>query len=122
MLNGFNDQTAPLTGKELEAIPTITNALSNAKGKANAIYNQRLQRLTGFNSARIRKCINYIRTRGLVECLIATSKGYYIADTEKELLEYEDSLLCRATSILDVKYSISEQRKKRFSPEQLTLF
>ena len=116
MINGFMNETAPLSDKELEAVPVLVSVLKQAYGKDNAIYNQQLCSLVpGLTSARLRKIINHIRQNGLVQCLIASSKGYYIAETEQEMKDYEDSLLGREMAIREVRQSIADQRMSRFS-------
>lgn len=116
MLNGFDKETAPLSENELRAIPTLVSALKQAYGKENALYNQQLCRLAeGITSARLRKLINYIRQNGLVPCLVASSKGYYVAETEQELLDYEDSLRGREAAIREVREAIADQRKIRYN-------
>ena len=123
MIHGFDAETAPLNERELALVPAIVAMLRGALGEKNAVYNQQLCAIDPYlKSARVRKLINYIRCEGLVPCLIASSKGYYIAETELELLEYEDSLTNRATAIFEVRNKIAEQRRERFEPKQLTLF
>ena len=115
MINGFNEQTAPLTDKELAAVPTIASALKRAFGKDNAVYNQQLCALApGLTSARLRKIINHIRKTNLVPLLLASSKGYYIAENEQEVIAYEESLRCRESAIREVREAISNQRKDKF--------
>lgn len=119
MLPGFDTQTAPLSDAEREALPLLRQRLLQAYGKDGAVYNDELQRLTGLTSARIRKCINHLRTtedKSLsVPCLIAGSKGYYIAETEQEIKDYEQSLFGREMAIRQVRARIAEQRLARFS-------
>lgn len=123
MIHGFDNETAPLNEKELALIPLIVDRLKNAVGEKNAVFNQQICAISPYlKSARVRKLINYIRTEGLVPCLIASSRGYYIATSESELLEYENSLTNRATAIFQVRDSIAKQRRDRYTPMQLSLF
>jgi hypothetical protein len=69
--------------------------------------------------ARVRKLINHIRVHDLVPCLIATSQGYYIAESEQELKEYEASLLGCEEAIRNVRLSIQRQRNKKYHEPQL---
>ena len=123
MLNGFTTETAPLSYSEKNLIPPFVTFLENARGKDNAVTNRDLQAL-GYHlpSVRVRKIINHIRTNNLVPCLVASNKGYYIAETEQELLDYEESLTGRANEILRVRDKIAEQRMERYDPKQLSLF
>ena len=84
-------------------------------GRAKAVTNtsicKGLQNL-GYkvNQARIRKVINHIRTHGIVIGLIATSEGYYIADTAQEIDDYLKSLKGREDAINSVRVSLQKQR------------
>ena len=114
MINGFDKETAPLTEAEVAAMWTLKSRLLKAVGKDNAVFNDELQRLTGLTSARVRKCINVLRTSGEVKCLLASSKGYYISDSEQEMKDYEESLMGRELAIRQVREAIANQRKLRF--------
>lgn len=128
MINGFDEETAPLNEKELKVLPFVVSILEERKGVEWAITNKEIVKkiwntlYTKIGEARIRKIINHIRDTGLVSCLIATSKGYYVAKTEQELLDYEESLYGRAMAILNVKARIKQQREERFRNKQGVLF
>lgn len=129
MIQGFEEQTEPLTEyEENKLLPPIVRGLMTKVGKEKAVTNSDIVNglrnnlhlsLTG---ARVRKIINHIRTHDIVPCLIATSNGYYIASTEQELREYEDSLLGREEAIRQVRQSIQRQRIARYAPQQPMLF
>ena len=124
MINGFDNETAPLTDIELDMLPSVIGVLKSRYGKESAITNKNLREsFPDLTDARVRKLINHIRNNTLVPCLIATSKGYYVASTEQELRDYEDSLRARADAIMSVCESIKQQRTARFGgPHQLSLF
>lgn len=124
MINGFDNETAPLTDIELDMLPSVIGVLKSRYGKESAITNKNLREsFPDLTDARVRKLINHIRNNNLVPCLIATSKGYYVASTEQELRDYEDSLRARADAIMSVCESIKQQRTARFGgPHQLSLF
>ena len=65
----------------------------------------------GYNidEIRVRKLINHIRVNGLVNCLIATSKGYYRAINKDEICEYIASLKSREDAIRAVRRSLEKQ-------------
>ena len=116
MLNGFTDQTQPLTEYETNTLlPVVIQGLMSKVGKINAVTNnhicQRL-RLKGFRATepRIRKVINHIRTNGMVIGLIATSDGYYIAESKYEIDDYLQSIKGRENAIRAVRRS---RRTKR---------
>lgn len=117
MINGFDIETAPLSDSEKEAVPSVVTFLMKANGSSRAVLNQQIVRAfpeLRLSSARVRKIINHIRQNNLVPCLIASSKGYYVAESERELLDYEDSLRGRELAIRGVRESIEKQRKARY--------
>ena len=125
MIQGFTEQTEPLTEYEEQTLlPQLVRGLRTKIGKSMSVTNKAIiegmKKNLGLSisDARVRKLINHIRTKDLVPCLIATSSGYYIAETEQELKDYEDSLLGREEAIRSVRLSIQRQRKRRYSQEQ----
>lgn len=56
--------------------------------------------LVKMTEARLRKCINFIRSNSLLP-VMATSSGYYVSYDEKELSDQIKSLTERANSIFD---------------------
>lgn len=128
MINGFQEQTEPLTEYEEQILlPQLVRGLQLKVGKAMSVTNKAI--IDGMNrnlglkmtDARVRKLINHIRVHDLVPCLIATSQGYYIAESEQELRDYEESLLGREAAIRSVRLSIQRQRQRRYS-QQKSLF
>ena len=123
MIKGFDKQTETLSDYERKTlVPVMVRSLAGHIGKAAAITNKYIcsrMRLCGYqiSDARVRKIVNHIRTNGLVQWLIATSGGYYVAETEEELKEYEDSLLGREQAIREVRLSIERQRKIKYHKE-----
>ena len=122
MINGFANETAPLTESELKALPAVVERLKLAVGKDRAVFNDQLRAITGLTSARIRKLINYIRCTGQVPCLLANSQGYYIAEKDSEILDYINSLEGREIAIREVRQSIEKQRVERWKNAQGSLF
>ena len=127
MIKGFANETEPLTDYERDVlVPVMIRGLISKVGKAKAVTNKHIVACMKadykISDARVRKVINFIRCNDLVPCLIATSDGYYIAETEPELKDYEESLLGREEAIRAVRLSISRQRKKRYGGVQQELF
>lgn len=114
MLNGFV-QTEPLTGYELEQLlPAIVRDLRHHVGEAQAVKNDTIVKaLTkhGYriNTARVRKIINHIRCCGYIKCLVANSKGYFVATRPDEMSAYIDSLKGREQAIGAVRASMEQQ-------------
>jgi len=124
MINGFDEQTQPLTKKEAtQLLPIFVKCLLPHIGKENRVTSsQMIQGFKAYNikmdGPRVRKIINHIRTNDLVPGLIATSEGYYRAVTEDEMIRHEESLLEREAAIREVRRSIQRQRKQIFHPDR----
>ena len=121
----FEPETTKLTEYELKLVPIVVNILKSRLGRENAITNNNLvNRMSklGFSSVtpeRMRKLINHIRLYDLLsECLVASSKGYYISNDEKEISDYIDSLRGREEAIRAVRLAL-EAQLGRLEKEQL---
>jgi hypothetical protein len=131
MIKNFENETQPLSEYEKNVLlPLLIRGLETKKGNKNAVTNKHivsaLKPTYNLNEARVRKIINHIRTNDLIPGLIATSEGYFIAETESELLEYEESLKGREDAIRGVRLSIARQRRMLYeqvrSGQQTNLF
>lgn len=117
MIKGFSKETAPLNEYETRVLlPVLIAGLKTKNGSDNAATNKYIvSTLKGsgykISEPRVRKLINHIRTNDLVPGLIATSDGYFIAGSETELLDYEESLKGREEAIKEVRLSIARQRR-----------
>ena len=121
MITGFEEQTEPLTDMEREVfLPPIIKGLRVKIGKDKAVTNRDIVRGLKANlnikigEARVRKMINHIRNNDIIPCLIATSKGYYIAETPDEMTDYIDSLFGRVEAIRADAESMIRQRHERW--------
>lgn len=113
MIPGFEPETEPLTDYELTLIDPVCAGMKTKKGKDNAITNNRIclrMRAHDFNVTppRIRKLLNHIRRNRLVKRIIASNKGYWIAQTPKELEEYIKGGRDRAKAILEVMDALQQ--------------
>jgi hypothetical protein len=111
----FEPETTKLTEYELKLVPIVVNILKSRLGRENAITNNilvnRMSKL-GFSSMtpeRMRKLINHIRLYDLLDCLVASSKGYYISNDEKEISDYIGSLRGREEAIRAVRLALEAQ-------------
>jgi heptaprenylglyceryl phosphate synthase len=110
MINGFEEQTHGLTEFELkELIPILVKGFSKRVGKDKAITNGAIIKilrntygLKNISEPRIRKAIHYIRDNRLVPKLIASSNGYWVATSQKEMQEWADSLRGRINAIKNI--------------------
>lgn len=115
MLNGFDKETAPLSEYEREILlPIMVKCLQRKIGKENAVTNKvmcaKMQEY-GYDigEVRVRKIINHIRVNNLISCLMASNKGYYIANDQKEIKDYIQSLKGRERAIKAVREALEEQ-------------
>jgi hypothetical protein len=133
MIKGFEEQTHELTEYEINNIvPILVEGLNKRVGKDRAITNPVIcKHLTGFysikkiNEPRVRKCIHFIRQRNLVPRLIATSKGYWVATSLQELLDWQTTLKGRINAMAKTYEYATLQIENWTGPEgenQKTLF
>lgn len=124
MIKGFSNETSPLNDYELRVLlPVILAGLKDKQGKRNAVTNGYIigrlkQQGYRIDAARLRKVINHIRTNDLIPGLIATSEGYFLAEDEQELMDYEDSLRGREEAIKAVRMAIARQRRMLYTEAQ----
>lgn len=124
MIKGFSNETSPLNDYELRVLlPVILAGLKDKQGKRNAVTNGYIigrlkQQGYRIDAPRLRKVINHIRTNDLIPGLIATSEGYFLAEDEQELMDYEDSLRGREEAIKSVRLAIARQRRMLYTEAQ----
>jgi len=118
MITGFEEYTHELTDYEKTLVDPIVSGLKKRTSKEMAVKNHQI--VAGMKKAghakitpeRIRKIINVIRRSGMIELLIATSKGYYISSESSEIENYIKSLKEREESIKAMRLSIEKQHNK----------
>uniref|UniRef100_A0A6M3IUP4 Putative endonuclease n=1 Tax=viral metagenome TaxID=1070528 RepID=A0A6M3IUP4_9ZZZZ len=108
MIDLFEDITYELTPYELEQVALFVTSFQKRVGKDKIISNAQIQahykKLGGpMSGVRVRKIINYIRNEGLVSCLVANSKGYYVSNDPEEVKRYINSLKQRERAIRDIR-------------------
>ena len=118
MIKTFEKQTNPLTEYEKNTLlPIMVKCLSKHIGKDKVITNVEMcakMTLYGYQlgETRVRKLINHIRNNGLVERLVASGKGYYVAESIKEMEAYIESVKNREEAIRAMRMSMEEQLSK----------
>ena len=118
MITTFATQTKPLTEYEKDTLlPIMVKCLSKHIGKDKVITNAEMcakMAIYGYKigETRVRKIINHIRNNGLVECLIATGKGYYVTESIQEMETYIESVKNREDAIRAMRLSMEEQLSK----------
>lgn len=125
MIEGFAKESAPLNDIERdEFLPYIVKRLKNNVGAKMAVCNAKICKAISrefgqdIKESRLRKIINIIRRTGLIECLTANSKGYYVADNARDLQIYIESLKQRESAIKEVREALEYQFKRKFTPKQ----
>ena len=101
MITNFEEITYELTDLEKTLIPLLIAGFSN-RTKDNPIKEPQIvskMKEYKLTSARLRKCINFIRANGLLP-IIGTSKGYYVSYDSEEIKKQIASLNQRANSII----------------------
>lgn len=115
MIDKFEKETKDLTDYEKRILlPIMVKCLSNHKGKDMAVSNALMcakMSECGYqiSDARVRKIINHIRINALVECLVASGQGYYVAQTEREMRTYIASLRSREEAIGAMRMALEQQ-------------
>lgn len=124
----MKNETRALSSYDLNVLlPILKKGLETKKGKANAVTGKQI--IEGLRSHGLKvntksmiMLINYIRTNDLIEGLMASGTGYYIANSELELAVYEAGLFGREQSLKNLRLSMQRQRRKMFAPQQRDLF
>lgn len=120
MIKGFEEYTGELTEYERnEIFVTVYNILLRAEGAARAITNKEIikeleRQGKKIADSRIRAIIHVIRTSGMINCLISTSRGYYIAMTASDVDDYLESLEGRINSIRSILKVMRKQKNSKF--------
>jgi prefoldin subunit 5 len=129
MINNFEEFTFELTNEEKFVVQTIVKRFNNLKGKRNIVTGEQIRIgiknnfQIDFTDSRIRKMIQYIRLNNMVMGLVASSKGYYVAESIDEIQQWIDSLKSRENAIREIREMAEksiEQMKNQF--KQTSLF
>lgn len=115
MINNFEDYTFELTNEEKFVVETIVKRFNTLKGKRNIATGEQIRNgirnhlQIDFAESRIRKMIQYIRLNNLVLGLVATSRGYYVAESIDEIQQWVDSLKSRENAIREIREKAERQ-------------
>lgn len=122
MITNFENITYDVSSVEEEAAKFLARHLNKySKGKRNSIKSSALSKILlkknknwKISDARLRKLINLIRHNGWSNCLLATSKGYFVSGSKKEVQLYLQSLDERANEINKIRETLLTQAVKKF--------
>lgn len=124
MVTDFEDQTHELTDYELNVlVPRMVAGFRSRVGSKKAITSTKAMKQMKesglkIDPARFRKVVNYIRTNGLVFNLVATGKGYHVAENELECRRFMESLKQRIQSITMVYDAMESQLHNTLNPKK----
>ena len=117
MLTTFEEFTDELNDYERKVLlPKMIQCFEKHIGEETAITNREIvkkMQAHGYEitDARIRKIVHIIRRHSLVPCLVASSKGYFVADKISQISDCIDSLQGRESAICAVKEALIAQRE-----------
>lgn len=121
-MKNFEEYTNPLQPEEQRIAVIICERFKKKPGKGNIVTNKQIVRAL-FNKyqikitePRIRKIIQFIRAKGLVNGLIATSSGYWLTKNKEELKSWIESMIERENAIRESRKA--GERDLRFLNEQ----
>lgn len=115
MIDKFEKYTAELSELEhKKVVPEVAAILRGRVGKWNAITNKQIvgllrARYIETDEPRVRKVVHFLRETGGVRWLVASSVGYYVAQTLGEMEAYVATLKSRENSIRAVREAIEKQ-------------
>ena len=116
MITGFEQHTHELDSVEDSKVFDIAMYLEH-NAKERPVTCGELSHISGLVQPRVRKIIHYIRTKRLIQNLIATNKGYIVVSDEKRIEKYLQSLDDRINSIINLYESYGKRWTRNDSHE-----
>lgn len=110
-MKNFEEITYQITDEEKRIAEILVQRFKEKTGKSKKVTNNQIvsglkkQYNIETNGARIRKIINYIRNKGLLTGLIATSSGYWTTSDPEELRSWLESMKQREEAIRQTRLS-----------------
>ena len=110
-MKNFEEITKPLTPEEQNIAAIICKRFKKKPGKINIVTNKQIVRALKtkckieITEPRIRKIIQFIRSEGLLNGLIATSSGYWLTRNVDELKSWIDSMIERENAIRSSRHA-----------------
>jgi hypothetical protein len=109
MIKNFEEFTIELTPTEHRLIPMMVDRFKMKRGIEHIVTAEtmiaKIHEAFGvkLKDTRIRKIIQFIRVNNMVPGLIATSRGYYTAETIDEINDWIESLKAREAAIRHIR-------------------
>lgn len=116
MLPTFEKETHELTPHEHDVLlPIFVSRLALREGKKRSITNREMRE--GFKhkmgielaDSRVRKIIQHIRVFNIIPGLVATKKGYYVANSKEEINAYIETANKRIRSLEATRDSFTQR-------------
>jgi hypothetical protein len=99
MITNFETITRELDANEVRLLPIVIAGMKAHRGRDNAITGAEIcRKVEGLTEPRLRKIVNHIRQNAILP-VIATSKGYYMADCAEDVIGQIKSLQDRIDAI-----------------------
>ena len=115
MIKGFEEFTAELNDYELRTLlPAVYHGMITKLGKEKAISSSEVVKAMNHHglkitAPRLRKIMHIIRVSGMIPGILGTSKGYFIARTNDEYLDYLVSINQRLEHIQSLRDALTKQ-------------
>ena len=128
MIKNFEEFTIELTPTEHRLIPMMVDRFKMKRGIEHIVTADtmiaKIHEAFGvkLKDTRIRKIIQFIRVNNLVPGLIATSRGYYTAETIDEINDWIESLKAREAAIRHIREVAENHVHLMQTKNQQTIF
>jgi DNA-directed RNA polymerase specialized sigma54-like protein len=128
MIKNFEEFTIELTPTEQWLIPMMVDRFKMKRGIEHIVTADtmiaKIHEAFGvkLKDTRIRKIIQFIRVNNLVPGLIATSRGYYTAETTAEINDWIESLKAREAAIRHIREVAENHVHLMQTKNQQTIF
>ena len=105
-------------------VPVVVKLLKTAKGHSKAVNNTYIKRYVRHQTGislyphQVRSILHHIRTKGLVNCVIAAHAGYFIATNANEIVVYRKALQKRIKEIAHISAAIRKQAQGQFAKQK----
>jgi hypothetical protein len=115
MIDNFEEITYELNETERKLLPFVIEGMNHHQGKERAITGTKIRQAildkkgVKVSGARLRKIIHYLRVSGECPLLVATSEGYFIAQTESEVTSFLNSIQQRINSMTELRDAVRDQ-------------
>jgi len=110
MIKGFEEYTPDIKQEDLPTVNMIAEGLRKRIGKERAISNKGIRdsflekKGIHISGPFVRKAIQFIRMKRMIPFLVASNKGYHVAESEQEFREYVESYKARIRA-MEATYS-----------------